>query len=142
MASSLLAPNDILNVIPGQVICEGTVENTLKNRLSMRNYRFDKTEVYIPEMRDYMLVRWESPPENLGFFHSGKWADQDARTDSVTILARGEPSRWFWTNDIQVSHVYVSEFAIKGYTDLMVDGTPLPHQPDTIIRWLIDRPRS
>ena len=30
----------------------------------------------------------------------------------------------------------------KGYTDLMVDGAPLPHQPDTIIRWLIDRPRS
>ncbi|ECG1065550.1 aromatic amino acid transporter, partial [Salmonella enterica subsp. enterica] len=25
---------------------------------------------------------------------------------------------------------------------LMVDGAPLPHQPDTIIRWLIDRPRS
>ncbi|MIA51320.1 aromatic amino acid transporter, partial [Escherichia coli] len=24
----------------------------------------------------------------------------------------------------------------------MVDGAPLPHQPDTIIRWLIDRPRS
>ena len=25
------------------------------------------------------------------------------------------------------------------YMDLMVDGAPLPHQPDTIIRWLIDR---
>ena len=34
-------------------------------------------------------------------------------------------------------------FAEKmGYTDLMVDGAPLPHQPDTIIRWLIDRLRS
>ncbi len=31
---------------------------------------------------------------------------------------------------------------IVGYTDLMVDGAPLPHQPDTIIRWLIDRLRS
>ena len=30
----------------------------------------------------------------------------------------------------------------NGYTDLMVDGAPLPHQPDTIIRWLIDRLRS
>jgi ribosomal protein L18E len=30
MASSLLAPNDILNVIPGQVICEGTVRKPLK----------------------------------------------------------------------------------------------------------------
>jgi len=32
--------------------------------------------------------------------------------------------------------------ALGGYTDLMVDGAPLPHQPDTIIRWLIDRLRS
>ncbi|MBK1675007.1 aromatic amino acid transporter, partial [Ectothiorhodospira shaposhnikovii] len=29
-----------------------------------------------------------------------------------------------------------------GYTDLMVDGAPSPHQPDTTLRWLIDRPRS
>ncbi|UYV40640.1 hypothetical protein NTP67_15605 [Providencia rettgeri] len=33
-------------------------------------------------------------------------------------------------------------FSNNGYTDLMVDGAPLPHQPDTIIRWLIDRLRS
>jgi hypothetical protein len=31
---------------------------------------------------------------------------------------------------------------IKGYTDLMVDGASSPHQPDTTLRWLIDRPRS
>ena len=34
------------------------------------------------------------------------------------------------------------DYVIPGYTDLMVDGAPLPHQPDTIIRWLIDRLRS
>ncbi len=31
---------------------------------------------------------------------------------------------------------------IKGYTDLMVDGAPSPHQSDTTLRWLIDRLRS
>lgn len=30
----------------------------------------------------------------------------------------------------------------KGYTDLMVDGAPSPHQSDTTLRWLIDRLRS
>ena len=30
----------------------------------------------------------------------------------------------------------------NGYTDLMVDGASSPHQPDTTLRWLIDRPRS
>ena len=27
---------------------------------------------------------------------------------------------------------------IFGYTDLMVDGAPSPHQSDTTLRWLID----
>ncbi|CAD5378802.1 exported hypothetical protein [Pseudomonas sp. OF001] len=31
---------------------------------------------------------------------------------------------------------------IFGYTDLMVDGAPSPHQSDTTLRWLIDRLRS
>lgn len=30
----------------------------------------------------------------------------------------------------------------KGYTDLMVDGAPSPHQSDTTLRWLIGRLRS
>ncbi|MBS99638.1 MAG: MFS transporter [Oceanospirillaceae bacterium] len=30
----------------------------------------------------------------------------------------------------------------EGYTDLMVDGAPSPHQSDTTLRWLIDRLRS
>ena len=34
------------------------------------------------------------------------------------------------------------ELHFIGYTDLMVDGAPLPHQPDTTLRWLIDRLRS
>ena len=35
--------------------------------------------------------------------------------------------------------VHTQEF---GYTDLMVDGAPSPHQSDTTLRWLIDRLRS
>ncbi|MCU8069181.1 diguanylate cyclase [Shewanella sp. SM32] len=31
---------------------------------------------------------------------------------------------------------------LNGYTDLMVDGAPSPHQSDTTLRWLIDRLRS
>lgn len=30
----------------------------------------------------------------------------------------------------------------NGYTDLMVDGAPSPHQSDTTLRWLTDRLRS
>lgn len=35
-----------------------------------------------------------------------------------------------------------AEANFLGYTDLMVDGAPSPHQSDTTLRWLIDRLRS
>ena len=38
--------------------------------------------------------------------------------------------------------VYLQRHAYMGYTDLMVDGAPSPHQSDTTLRWLIDRLRS
>ena len=38
--------------------------------------------------------------------------------------------------------VNISRGNFYGYTDLMVDGAPSPHQSDTTLRWLIDRPRS
>ena len=46
--------------------------------------------------------------------------------------------------DSMLDNAMLKEISAKkfGYTDLMVDGAPLPHQPDTIIRWLIDRLRS
>lgn len=42
---------------------------------------------------------------------------------------------------ISVGSLY-QYFPNKGYTDLMVDGAPSPHQSDTTLRWLIDRLRS
>ncbi|MDI2525353.1 hypothetical protein OLN12_30105, partial [Pseudomonas aeruginosa] len=46
------------------------------------------------------------------------------------VLSEGEISYSVFSGDLTVKN--------PGYTDLMVDGAPLPHQPDTIIRWLID----
>ncbi|RBP32233.1 4-oxalocrotonate tautomerase family enzyme [Marinobacter pelagius] len=39
-------------------------------------------------------------------------------------------------------HFGIGGQSVKGYTDLMVDGAPSPHQSDTTLRWLIDRLRS
>jgi len=38
--------------------------------------------------------------------------------------------------------IFMADAQRVGYTDLMVDGAPSPHQSDTTLRWLIDRLRS
>ena len=56
----------------------------------------------------------------------------------------------YWGKDSSGHCVFIYEmskdgaeiFHKNGYTDLMVDGSPSPHQSDTTLRWLIDRLRS
>lgn len=109
MSAIFLTPEKMLDVIPGEVTIKGTVETTLDNGVSIRGYRFDKTEVSIPCMRDYELVRWKSGTTNLGFHDGKQWQKWSVGDNDVTILTRGESSRWYWMNDIEVSHIYISQ---------------------------------
>ena len=60
-------------------------------------------------MRDYELVRWKSGTTNLGFHDGKQWQKWSVGDNDVTILTRGESSRWYWMNDIEVSHIYISQ---------------------------------
>jgi AraC family transcriptional regulator len=109
MSAILLTPEKMLDVIPGQVTIKGTVESASDTGMSIRGYRFNKTEVSIPSMRDYELVRWKTGTSNLGFHDGKKWTKNAVGDNDVTILTRGESSRWYWMNDIEVSHIYISQ---------------------------------
>lgn len=109
MSLILLAPERMLDFMPGEVTISGTVDATASRGMSIRGYRFYKTEVEIPSMRDYELVRWKKGTPNLGFHDGSRWHQHAVRDDDVTILTRGESSRWYWMNDIEVSHIYISQ---------------------------------
>ncbi|TWI47969.1 AraC family transcriptional regulator [Pseudomonas duriflava] len=109
MSLTLLPPEKMLDVIPGEVVEKGTVDTAPSKGMSIRGYRFYKTEVNIPCMRDYELVRWKKGTSNLGFHNGSKWQKNAVHDDDVTILTRGESSRWYWMNDIEVSHIYISQ---------------------------------
>ena len=109
MSLILLAPERMLDFMPGEVTISGTVDAAASRGMSIRGYRFYKTEVEIPSIRDYELVRWKKGTPNLGFHDGSRWHQHAVRDDDVTILTRGESSRWYWMNDIEVSHIYISQ---------------------------------
>jgi AraC family transcriptional regulator len=133
MSAILLTPEKMLDVIPGEVTIKGTVETAPDGGMSLRGYRFDKTEVSIPCMRDYELVRWKTGTSNLGFHDGEKWQKWSVGYDDVTILTRGESSRWYWMNDIEVSHIYISQAMMgKVANDVFqkdIDGVFVDHCP-------------
>jgi len=135
MSVELLTPQDTLTVLPGRIVETGTVDNANQNGLSMRCYLLDKIQVHIPAMRDYMLVRWKSSPRKLGFHNSRDWQEKKVTPGNVTLLARGEPSNWYWMDDIHVSHIYASESAITRVAneifDKEIDQLNIEHSAQT-----------
>ncbi|WP_256829471.1 helix-turn-helix domain-containing protein [Pseudomonas sp. Pse1] len=138
MSLTLLAPEKMLEVIPGEVTIKGTVDTLLNKGMSIRGYRFYKTEVDIPSMRDYELVRWKKGTANLGFHDGSRWRKNAVQANDVTILTRGESSRWYWMNDIEVSHIYISQALMakvaseifhKNIDRVFVDHYPIVNDP-------------
>ncbi len=72
------------------------------------------------------------------------------RSDAPQVSAEEQDALLMELPDWQVIHEddvpqLMRVYAFRdflGYTDLMVDGAPSPHQSDTTLRWLIDRLRS
>lgn len=60
-------------------------------------------------MRDYELVRCKTGTANLGFHYGKKWLKGAITDHDVTLLTCGESLRWYWMNDIEVSHIYVPQ---------------------------------
>lgn len=145
MKPSLLTPDKMLDVIPGRVTCLGTVGNNRDLPVSFRGYQFNKTEVNIPSLRDYKLVRWKKGSDNLGFYENGVWKKSQVAEGDVTLLSRGEESSWYWMNDIEVSHVYISHGLINKIAnetfDRDVDDFSIRHHPvvdDVLLSNIID----
>src|SRR5699024_4553730 len=63
---------------------------------------------------------------------------QEAVTKGLDPTVPMKDSGIEWIGEIPASW----EVKKLGYTDLMVDGAPSPHQSDTTLRWLNDRLRS
>ncbi|WP_027349089.1 helix-turn-helix domain-containing protein [Halotalea alkalilenta] len=133
MNATLLTPDKMLDVIPGKVTCPGTVGGGRHLPVSFRGYQFDKTEVIIPSLRDYKLVRWKKGSQNLGFFENGRWKKSSSADGNITLLSRGSDSSWYWMNDIEVTHIYISHDLINKIAnetfDRDVDDLSINHHP-------------
>lgn len=112
MASDLLTPDDVIDVIPGKVTAACPVESDSSNKFCLKGYKFKNVDVSIPSLRDYMLVKWKNSGTKLSYIRGRSRRTEVLSSGEITILSRGEASRWAWDNPIDVSHIYIPEDSI------------------------------
>lgn len=103
----LITPTELPDWVPGQVIC---ASDTLGWRgVALRGYRYLGQDVYIPPMRDYMIVSYRRGLTPMERRFDGAWKQTRCAPGSISLLTRAQRSNWNWSENIDVFHVYLTE---------------------------------
>lgn len=103
----LITPSELPQWVPGTVIA---ASDTLGWRgVAMRGYRYLGQDVYIPPMRDYMIVSYRRGLTPMERRFDGAWKQTRCAPGSISLLTRAQRSNWNWSRNIDVYHVYLTE---------------------------------
>ncbi len=92
--------------VPGEVI---TASDGLGWKdVGQRSYRYTGLDVPIPPMKHYMIVRYFEGQTPMDRRVESRWKRTTCVPGHISLLSRARPSHWHWTQDIDVSHVYLS----------------------------------
>ncbi|QBF32887.1 helix-turn-helix domain-containing protein [Thalassococcus sp. S3] len=102
----LIAPEDLPEYVPGQVLLSSDDQDW--RGVSLRTYRYQGQDVEIPPMRDFMLVSYRTGITPMQRKFAGKWTQTVCGPGALSLLTRSEVSRWTWSEDVDVTHLYLS----------------------------------
>ena len=103
----LITPPDLPNWVPGRVLSAS--DGLGWKGVSHRSYRYTGLDVPIPPMDHVMIVRYRSGQTPMKRCLDGKWTKATCEPGVFSLLTHSEPSHWYWTQCIDVSHTYLSE---------------------------------
>ena len=93
--------------VPGEIL-SASDELGWKD-VAQRSYRYRGQDVEIPPLACFMIVhsrRGETPMDRQ---FDGRWTRTVCDPGHFSLLSRSAESHWHWTEDIEVSHVYLTE---------------------------------
>lgn len=106
----LIAPEDLPNWVPGELTMDSAALGWTGMRI--RGYRYSALDVPVPAMQDYMIVVYQQGATPMNRRCIGDWRNEHVAPGSVSLLTHAAQSHWRWSEDIEVSHIYLSPKAV------------------------------
>jgi AraC family transcriptional regulator len=100
-------PEDLPNWVPGDVLCAS--DDLGWKNVALRAYHYLGQDVIVPAMRDFMIVGYRLGATPMQRRFDGQWSHATCAPGAVSLLTRAEQSHWFWSETIDVTHVYFSQ---------------------------------
>lgn len=120
-APALIAPEQLPRWVPGAVI--GASDGLRWQGVTLRAYRYVGQDVFIPPMRDHMIVSYKRGDTPMERRFDGSWTQTKCAPGSVSLLTRAQRSDWNWSQNVDVCHVYLGERLLTRLASEALDRT-------------------
>jgi AraC family transcriptional regulator len=77
--------------------------------IAQRSYRYRGQDVEIPPMACFMIVHYSRGETPMDRQFDGRWTRTTCDPGHFSLLSRAVESHWHWTEDVEVSHVYLTD---------------------------------
>ncbi len=115
MPQALIAPEDLPRWVPGRVLLDSAGLGW--KGVEMRGWSYKGQDVQIPAMRDFMLVSYRIGTTPMQRRFDGRWTETTCGPGAVSLLTRSQPSHWHWTEDVAVTHLYLTTGFVSEVAD-------------------------
>jgi len=116
--SSLITPRELPKWVPGKVLSASDALGW--KDVEQRTYRYVGQDVAVPGIDHFVIVRYCAGGTRMERRFDGRWTRTHCAPGDLSLLTRSQGSHWHWTEDIDVSHVYLSEALVSRVaTDVM-----------------------
>ncbi|WP_119168244.1 helix-turn-helix domain-containing protein [Algihabitans albus] len=120
--AELVAPEDLPKWVPGKILSRS--DDLDWRGVALRSYLYKGQDVQIPAMRDFMLVSYRTGVTPMQRRFDGRWSRTTCGPGAVSLLTRSQKSHWYWTEDVEVTHVYLSHDLVSDVAS-EVTGRPV-----------------
>ena len=104
---SLITPRELPKWVPGKVLSASDALGW--KDVGQRTYRYVGQDVAVPGIDHFTIVRYCVGATRMERRFDGQWTRTHCAPGDLSLLTRSQGSHWHWTEDIDVSHVYLSE---------------------------------
>lgn len=93
--------------VPGDIL---SASDTLGwNGVAQRSYHYHGQDVEIPPLDCFLIVHYRQGHTPMDRQIDGRWTRTTCAPGHFSLLSRSADSHWHWTEDLEVSHVYLTE---------------------------------
>lgn len=106
MNERVISPEELPIWVPGEIL---SASDGLDWRgVGQRTFRYTGLDVPIPPLDHFMIVRYSTGSTPMDRCIDGHWSRTNCNTGDVSLMTMHEPSHWHWTQNIDVSHIYLA----------------------------------